>query len=490
VADLERGARIAGRYVVVDVLGKGGTSIVYRASDRDGREVAVKVLRFTDDETARRARREAQAMRRLDPARVAQLYEVGETEDREPYIAMELVHGTSGRALLAGGALDAREALRITREIGITLDAAHRLGLVHRDVKPDNILVRDDGRVVLLDFGIVKCVQRDGERLLRTTWLTEEGTLIGTPAYLAPEQALGEDLGPAADQFALAVVAFELLTGRSPWAAKEPTHVIAQILGGTPLAPSAANPRLPRAFDPVFARAMAKGADERFPSIEAFVAALAAAERGEELPSQERAKRVETAERAQSVRVSVRVKGVNFRSFLAAFERLRGAEAVERALSLLPTDLGDALRLGALTTSGWYSADWYRALHYGAQRACLEGPALSRAIARDAIAEDFRAGVYRLVTLTLSPEAIFRWAPRVVGSYFDRGRIVIEQAEPGLAMGRFEGFHGFDRNLWEDMIGGAVGVLELAGAKKLAPRVLAGGGDGDAHMSYSLRWTS
>ena len=185
----------------------------------------------------------------------------------------------------------------------------------------------------------------------------------------------------------------------------------------------------------------------------------------------------------------IRSKGANFRSFVSAFRRLRGEEALARALELLPRELGEGLRLGALVTGAWYPIAWYDALHSAAQKACGEGPELSRILSREGIQEDFRGGVYRLVTLSLSPQSIFKWAQRAVGLYYDQGRCVIEESVPGRAMGRFEGFQGFTRNLWEDMVGGSLGVLELAGAKNLTPRVLAGGTDGDAHMGLVVRWT-
>jgi hypothetical protein len=185
-----------------------------------------------------------------------------------------------------------------------------------------------------------------------------------------------------------------------------------------------------------------------------------------------------------------KTKGINFRSFVAALRRLRGDAAVERTLERLPDEIAQGLRIGAITTGGWYPCDWYSKLHAAAQAACGEGPELARAVSREGIQEDFRSGVYRLITLSAAPEAIFKWAPRVVGLYWDGGRLVVENADAGRAMGRFEGFHGFDRNLWEDMIGGSVGVMELAGAKNVTVRVLSGGGDGEDHMVYVVRWTT
>jgi hypothetical protein len=185
-----------------------------------------------------------------------------------------------------------------------------------------------------------------------------------------------------------------------------------------------------------------------------------------------------------------RTKGTNFRSFASAFKRLRGDDAFARALDLLAPDLAEGVRVGAIVSGSWYSIAWYDALHAAAQKACNEGHELSREIARAGIKEDLASGVYRLVTLSLAPQSIFKWSQRVVGLYYDRGRCIIEEAVPGRVMGRFEGFTGFTRNLWEDMIGGSLGAMEIAGAKGLQPRILSGGGDGDAHMGLVMKWTA
>ncbi len=177
------------------------------------------------------------------------------------------------------------EALRILGEIAATLGEAHRAGVVHRDVKPENVIVRTDGAVVLLDFGIAKYIEATGDTAQATTQLTSEGVMMGTPAYLAPEQALARDVGPAADQFALAVTAFELLTGKLPWTATEVTRMLAQLLADTPPAASAFNQTLPRPYDAVLWRALSKLPSARFASVEQFAEALRAAERGEVVAS-------------------------------------------------------------------------------------------------------------------------------------------------------------------------------------------------------------
>ena len=224
--------------------------VVYLARDeREGRDVAIKVLKDAPEgEAARRLQREARAMNALDPRGVAQVYDVGQTPANELYLVMEFVPGRTLRALIRKGRLERAEALRILRAVATTLGQAHLAGLVHRDVKPDNVMVCDDGRVVLLDFGIVKRLAVGEETAHLSTQLTAEGSVIGTPAYLSPEQALGRGVGPATDQFALAVMAYEILSGKLPWTATEVTTMLAQVLGGDADAGERGRPAAQRQF--------------------------------------------------------------------------------------------------------------------------------------------------------------------------------------------------------------------------------------------------
>jgi hypothetical protein len=261
--------------------------VVFLAQDQEGgREVAVKVLRAAPlGEAARRLRREARAMNAVDPRRVAQVLEIGETDAGELYLVMEYVRGKTVRTLLRAGRVPLAESMRIVGEVATTLGEAHRAGLVHRDVKPDNVMVGEDGRVVLLDFGVVKSVEPGDDAALVSTQLTNAGAVIGTPAYLSPEQALGRPVGPETDQFALAVTAYELLTGSLPWTATEVTTMLAQVLAEVPPPPSTHDEKLGPAVDVVLSRALAKKPGERFPTIEEFAAALGAATRGEYVPT-------------------------------------------------------------------------------------------------------------------------------------------------------------------------------------------------------------
>ena len=202
----------SGRYRVESTLGHGGMAVVYAAEDGElGRLVAVKVLavRLGDDgEFRRRFVREARLAARLSHPNVVQVYDAGE-DDGRPFIVMELVRGETLADLLERrGKLPADEASSLARQAALGLAHAHAAGLVHRDVKPQNLLLREDGVLKIADFGIARAAE--------STRLTQLGTILGTAAYLAPEQAVGEEAGPEADVYALGAVLYELLTGRPP----------------------------------------------------------------------------------------------------------------------------------------------------------------------------------------------------------------------------------------------------------------------------------
>jgi tRNA A-37 threonylcarbamoyl transferase component Bud32 len=255
------------RYTSVETVAHGGMGEIYKACDESlGREVAVKVLaeRFAQDEALRaRFTREALAAARLShQSHTVTIYDVGEWHDR-PFIVMELATGGTVAERLDDGAHDLGETLRWLEQAGAALDAAHAGGVVHRDVKPANLLLTRDGDVRVADFGIASAAG--------LTSMTATGTVLGTLGYLAPEQALGASAGPAADRYALAVVAYELLAGRRPFERDNGTAEAAAAVRD-PVPPlSAAAPALPRTLDPVFERALAKEPAARYPSCAEFV---------------------------------------------------------------------------------------------------------------------------------------------------------------------------------------------------------------------------
>jgi serine/threonine-protein kinase len=250
--------------------------VVYRARDDElGRTVAVKVLGapYADDPAgAGRFQREALAGARLSSQpHVVTLFDVGEWRGR-PFMVMEYLAGGSVADRIATAPAAVGTALSWLAQAGEALDAAHAGGVVHRDVKPGNLLLDEEGELRVADFGIARAAG------LET--FTATGTVLGTAGYLSPEQARGEPAGPASDRYALAVVAFELLAGSRPFASESPAgEVAAHVYGAVPSA-SRRRPALPAGVDPVFERALAKDPAARFPSCGAFVAALREAVEG------------------------------------------------------------------------------------------------------------------------------------------------------------------------------------------------------------------
>jgi predicted Ser/Thr protein kinase len=231
------GRLIAGRYRLLAKLGHGGMGTVWRAKDETvDREVAVKEPRVPDHLPEReranafeRMRREARAAARLDHPAVVNVHDVA-VVDGQPWIVMELVQGRSLGSALQEGTLDAREAARVGLEVLGALEAAHAAGILHRDVKPDNVLLGRHDRVVLTDFGIA---QIEGE-----TNLTDTGGFVGSPEYIAPERVLGQRPGPASDLWSLGVVLYAATEGVSPFRRSNTPATLQSVLNATPAAPA------------------------------------------------------------------------------------------------------------------------------------------------------------------------------------------------------------------------------------------------------------
>jgi eukaryotic-like serine/threonine-protein kinase len=257
------------RYEVESTLGRGGMAQVYRANDRVlGRPVAVKVLSRKlsgDQKFLTRFRREAQASAGLNHPHVVSVYDTGAHDDLH-YIVMEYVEGeTLGSLMARDGPLPAGTSARIAADVAEALEAAHRQGLVHRDVKPGNVMIDPDGRVKVVDFGIARAATDDT--------LTQTGLVLGTAAYLAPEQARGEGVDARSDIYSLGCVLYEMLTGRPPFEADSPVAMAYKHVNERPAPPDGA---VPPDMAAVVMRALEKDPTRRFQTAAEMQAALLA----------------------------------------------------------------------------------------------------------------------------------------------------------------------------------------------------------------------
>jgi len=246
--------------------------VVYRAYHAElERVAAVKVLQglATDPDSNARFRREAQAIAHMRHPNVLNVFDFGEFE-RTPYMVVEYVEGGSLSAHMKQAPVDQDSALRYLQGIGEALDYAHSHGIVHRDVKPANVLLGPEDTPILADFGLVKLMQSSSIASLT-------GVTTGTPAYMAPEQVSGKHVGPAADRYAFAVMAYEMLTGSFPFQEDGVLEVLYAHVHKTPPAPSTINERIGPRADAVILRGMAKDPNARWESCESFVAALTTA---------------------------------------------------------------------------------------------------------------------------------------------------------------------------------------------------------------------
>ncbi len=264
---------IGDRYELQDAIGRGGMATIFRAVDfRMGRTVAVKILRevySSDPKFVTRFQREARAASALQHPNIVQVFDYGQSAENY-YIVMEFVEGTDLRRYLKRhGVLSSERAIEIAHDVSLGLGAAHRRGIVHRDVKPQNILLNDEGLVKLTDFGIASMYKDAGAERLTTTGMT-----LGTVQYYAPEQAQGEVVTPAADVYALGIVLYEMLTGRTPFDGDTPVAVAMRHIQDVPDPPSSLNPRIPPALERIIMRCLEKDPRDRFKDGDALAYAL------------------------------------------------------------------------------------------------------------------------------------------------------------------------------------------------------------------------
>ena len=268
------GVEQIGRYRILDELGRGATGVVYRAQDPAiNRVIAIKTIRlsdFTDEAERDRLRerlfREAQSAGILSHPNIVTIYDISE-ENGLAYIFMEFVDGpplekilNSTEPLLPDGVLS------ILRQIALALDYAHKKGIVHRDIKPANILIHESTLAKITDFGVAKILSQQ---------MTQSGVMMGTPNYMSPEQVQGHAVDGRADQFSLAVIAYEILTGEKPFVADHLPSLLYRIVREDPVPPQRLNPSLSPQVETVLRKALSKSAAERYPTAVEFVEALA-----------------------------------------------------------------------------------------------------------------------------------------------------------------------------------------------------------------------
>ncbi|HTF13466.1 MAG TPA: protein kinase [Burkholderiales bacterium] len=277
------GPQTLGRYQLERILGKGAMGIVYEALDpKLHRKVAIKTILISqlDEETAKdfsmRFVREAHAVARLNHPNIVQVYDFGE-EGNIAYLVMEFIRGNELKSSLTTGQLfDRKECVRIMCELLDALEFAHEAGVVHRDIKPANVMLDGQGRTKLTDFGVARVTDADRTNAERT----QAGTMVGTPAYMSPEQIQGQKIDRRTDIFSAGVILYQFLTGQKPFIGEGAWTVAKKIIQDDPPMPSSLNVSVPPEFDRVVAKALAKNPDDRFSTAREFAGALRRAAEG------------------------------------------------------------------------------------------------------------------------------------------------------------------------------------------------------------------
>ncbi len=280
------GRVLAGRYRVGALIGRGGMSDVHVGTDtRLGRQVAIKLLKpqlATDPAFRMRFRQEAQSAARMAHPTIVRVFDAGEEtvvdasghEVQLPFIIMEFVEGRLLKDVISDGPLEAQAAVRVIDGVLTALEYSHRAGVVHRDIKPGNIMITTTGQVKVMDFGIARAVSDSATTVAQTT------AILGTAAYFSPEQAKGETVDARTDLYSTGVVLFEMLTGRPPFRGDTPVAVAYQHVSERPAKPSSINPRVSPALDVVVLRALAKDRTQRYQTAAEFRADVETAAAG------------------------------------------------------------------------------------------------------------------------------------------------------------------------------------------------------------------
>jgi len=271
---LSPGSLFAGRYEVKEVLGMGGMGVVYRAFDRELQEpVAIKTLRpeamSTDTVALDRFKQEIRLARKIAHRNVVRTYDLGEVKGTY-YLTMEFVEGKSLKSLIEGrGRLPIPVTLTIGKQLCRALEVAHEQGVIHRDIKPQNMVVEPSGFLKVMDFGIARLANPP-----KGKGLTEAGMSIGTPDYMSPEQLQGLDLDPRSDLYSAGVVLFECVSGRVPFEADTPWALIAKHLEEEAPDPRTINPEVPETLAAVILKAMGRKPEDRYQTAASMYDAL------------------------------------------------------------------------------------------------------------------------------------------------------------------------------------------------------------------------
>ncbi|MDH7511529.1 MAG: protein kinase [Clostridiales bacterium] len=268
--ELTPGATFAGRYQIIEELGKGGMGTVYRALDKKlGEEIALKLIRpeaASDRVTLERFRTELKAARQIVHKNVARMFDLNE-EKGIPYITMEYVKGENLRRLIKKvGRLSPEQAVPIARQVCQGLAEAHRLGVLHRDLKPQNIMIDEEGKARIMDFGLARFLKSDGT--------TETGVVIGTPAYISPERVEGQEADGRSDLYSLGIVLYEMVAGRTPFESESGLSLALKHVIETPKDPREINADIPEALSRIILKCLEKNKEIRYQSAEELIADL------------------------------------------------------------------------------------------------------------------------------------------------------------------------------------------------------------------------